>query len=69
MSEQASSNDDRTGAYQEAAIELGKGIAMGAVPFLGQAIDVYDTIESAVLLYKSDTPGAKEMPSSTCSWQ
>ncbi|MDT3312889.1 hypothetical protein QZR14_16155 [Pseudomonas sp. rhizo66] len=60
MSAQTSSNDDRTGAYQEAAIELGKGIAMGAVPFLGQAIDVYDTIESAVLLYKSDTPGAKE---------
>ena len=44
---------ERHEAYKEAAVELGKGIALGLVPFLGQAIDVYDTIESALTLYNA----------------
>jgi len=53
-------DDDRSAAYKEAALELGKGIALGAVPFLGQAIDAYDTIESSIVLYNSDSPSSKE---------
>jgi hypothetical protein len=30
------------------------------VPFLGQAIDAYDTVESCLTLYRSETPDAKE---------
>lgn len=52
--------DDRSAAYKEAAIELGKGIALGLVPFLGQAIDVYDTIESSVSLYRAQHDEDKE---------
>ena len=52
--------DDRSDAYKEAALELAKGIALGAVPFLGQAIDAYDTIESSIVLYNSDSPSSKE---------
>jgi hypothetical protein len=52
--------DDRSAVYKEAALELGKGIALGAVPFLGQAIDAYDTIESSIVLYNSDSPSSKE---------
>lgn len=48
------------GAYEEAAIELAKGIALGAVPFLGQAIDAYDTIESAIQVYQAPTAASKE---------
>ncbi|WP_151802454.1 hypothetical protein [Acinetobacter guillouiae] len=29
----------------DAVVEIGKAIALGAVPFAGQAIDIYDTIE------------------------
>ena len=47
--------EDRSAAYQEAAVELAKGIALGAVPFLGQAIDAYDTIESAIVLYNAES--------------
>lgn len=47
-------------AYKDAAIEVAKGIAMGAVPILGQAIDAYDTIESCIVLYNAETPDAKE---------
>lgn len=53
-------DEDRKAAYQEAAIELGKGIALGAVPFLGQAIDAYDTIESAIALYNAKETEATE---------
>jgi len=42
-------------AYTDAAVELGKSIAIGAVPFVGQAIDAYDTLESSWRIY-----GAKE---------
>lgn len=56
----AKGSADRTAAYQDAALEIGKGIALGAVPFLGQAIDAYDTIESCITLYNAETPGAKE---------
>lgn len=51
---------ERQEAYEEALIELAAGIAVGAVPFLGQAVDAYDTIESAVHLYNADTPARKE---------
>ncbi|MBX8491146.1 hypothetical protein K5D42_14900 [Pseudomonas cichorii] len=52
--------EDRSAAYQEAAVELAKGIALGAVPFLGQAIDAYDTIESSIVLYNAETTDGKE---------
>ncbi len=51
---------DRTEAYKEASIELGKGIALGLVPFVGQAIDAYDTVESAIALYQAGDDSAKE---------
>ncbi|SFP37358.1 hypothetical protein SAMN05216229_10230 [Geopseudomonas sagittaria] len=50
----------RQAAYQEAVTELAKGIALGAVPFLGQAIDAYDTVESAIRVYQSKTTSTKE---------
>ncbi|EJL96712.1 hypothetical protein PMI18_04632 [Pseudomonas sp. GM102] len=52
--------EDRSAAYQEAAVELAKGIALGAVPFLGQAIDAYDTIESSIVLYNAESTAGKE---------
>lgn len=52
--------EDRNAAYQEAAVELAKGIALGAVPFLGQAIDAYDTIESSIVLCNAKSAGGKE---------
>lgn len=51
---------DRKAAYKEAAVELAKGIAMGAVPFLGQAIDAYDTVESSITLYNAESAEGKE---------
>ena len=51
---------ERKAAYKEAAVELGKGIALGLVPFLGQAIDVYDTIESSISLYNAKKDDDKE---------
>ncbi|KPY57632.1 Uncharacterized protein ALO46_05038, partial [Pseudomonas syringae pv. solidagae] len=53
VTEGANGSEDRSDAYQEAAVELAKGIALGAVPFLGQAIDAYDTIESSIVLYNA----------------
>lgn len=47
-------------AYQEALTELAKGVALGAVPFLGQAIDAYDTVESAIVLYNAESADGKE---------
>ena len=52
--------DGHSAVYQEAAVELGKGIALGLVPFLGQAIDAYDTIESTLMLYNAKKPEDKE---------
>ena len=52
--------DDHRQAYKEAAIELGKGIAIGLVPFVGQAIDAYDTVESAIALYQANQQEQKE---------
>lgn len=52
--------EDRSAAYKEAAVELATGIALGAVPFLGQAIDAYDTIESAITLYNAESTAGKE---------
>lgn len=52
--------EDRSAAYKEAAVELATGIALGAVPFLGQAIDAYDTIESAITLYNAESTSGKE---------
>lgn len=40
-------------AISEATSELGKAIAIGCVPLVGQAIDAYDTIESLWNLYSS----------------
>ncbi|CEL29467.1 hypothetical protein [Pseudomonas fluorescens] len=59
MSEEAQT-EDRTAAYKEAAVELAKGIALGAVPFLGQAIDAYDTVESSIVLYNAETADGKD---------
>lgn len=53
-------DSERTAARQEAAVELGKAIALGLVPFLGQVIDAYDTIESAIALYHAADGEAKE---------
>lgn len=50
----------RRGAYEEAAIDLAKGIALGAVPFLGQAIDAWDTVESAIRLHRENSAAGKE---------
>lgn len=47
-------------AYIDAAEELGKSIAIGLVPFLGQAIDIYDTLESAWRIIGADSNEAKE---------
>ena len=61
MSETGAAVDgDRKKAHQEAATELGKGIALGLVPFLGQAIDAYDTIESSIALYQAKKGEDKE---------
>ena len=54
------SPEEREEAYKDAAIELGKGIALGLVPFLGQAIDAYDTIESSITLYNAQAEEDKE---------
>lgn len=51
---------DRREAYKEAAISVGKGIALGLVPFLAQAVDAYDTVQSVLVLDKAKTPEAKE---------
>ena len=51
---------EKAAAYKEASIEIGKGIALGLVPFLGQAIDIWDTVESSISVYNADTPDAKE---------
>jgi len=53
-------DEDRRAAYKEAAIELGKGIGIGLVPILGQAIDAYDTIESSIALYQAKAAEDKE---------
>ena len=52
--------DDHRQAYKEAAVELGKGIAIGLVPFVGQAIDAYDTVESAIALHQANQQEQKE---------
>ena len=54
------SQAQRQAAYEEAVVELAKGIALGAVPFLGQAIDAYDTVESAIRVYRSESTTDKE---------
>lgn len=51
---------DNQSAYNEALTELAKGIALGAVPFLGQAIDAYDTVESSIRLYNESSAEGKE---------
>lgn len=45
--------NDRSADYKEAALQVGKGIALGLLPFVGQAIDAWDTITSAIELYKA----------------
>jgi len=52
--------EERDAARQEAAVEFGKAIAMGLIPFVGQAIDAYDTIESAIALYRAREGEARE---------
>lgn len=51
---------ERQEAYKEAAAELATAIAMGFVPYLGQAIDLYDTIWSLVDLARAKTPEQKD---------
>lgn len=40
--------------------EIGTAVSTGQAPFLGQAINIYDTIESLTALHNSKTPAAKE---------
>ncbi len=47
-------------AYDDAVVELGIGIGIGLVPIIGQAIDAYDTIESAIALYTAEEGLEKE---------
>src|SRR3990167_7265949 len=54
------STGEKQAAYNEALTELAAGIALGAVPFLGQAIDAYDTVESCIHLYNEKTAQGKE---------
>lgn len=54
------STGEKQAAYNEALTELAKGIALGAVPFLGQAIDAYDTVEASIHLYNEKTAQGKE---------
>jgi hypothetical protein len=48
-------DDDLTSMFAEIAT----AVATGLVPFVGQAINIYDTIESLITLNNSDTPDAK----------
>jgi hypothetical protein len=43
---QGQTDAERAAALKDAAIELGTAIALGLVPYLGQAIDLYDTVAS-----------------------
>lgn len=52
--------DDRKAAYAEVAGQLATSIAMGVVPYLGQAIDLYDTIWALVDLGRAETPEQKD---------
>lgn len=54
MSDTTSSPEADRAAYQEAITEIGKGIALGLIPFLGQAIDIYDTLESLVCVHLAE---------------
>lgn len=47
-------------AYAEAAKEIGASIALGLVPFLAQAIDIYDTVESIWRIQGAKTLDTKE---------
>ena len=60
MSDDVEKDPEKSAAYREAAVEVSKGIALGMVPFLGQAIDIWDTIESSIVAYNAGTPDAKE---------
>ena len=51
----AGQDDDLTSMFAEIAT----AVATGLVPFVGQAINIYDTIESLITLNNSDTPDAK----------
>lgn len=51
---------DRQDAYKEAATQLGTAIAMGFVPYLGQAIDLYDTIWALIDLAGAETSEQKD---------
>lgn len=50
----------QTQAYTDAAWELGTSITIGAVPFVGQAVDAYDTIESCLHVYGAEKAEDKE---------
>lgn len=52
--------EERARALRDAGIELGQAIALGLVPYLAQAIDVYDTVESLWALHGAETEPAKE---------
>jgi len=51
---------ERNAAIKEAGLELGKAIALGMVPYLGQAIDIYDTVESLWVLHGAESEPAKD---------
>jgi hypothetical protein len=52
--------EERAQALKAAALELGQAIALGLVPYLAQAIDIYDTVESLWVLHGAETEPAKE---------
>jgi hypothetical protein len=45
----------KSAVIKGAAVQISKDIALGAVPYLGQAIDAYDTIESCITLHDDST--------------
>lgn len=51
---------DRQAAYAEAAGELATAIAVGFVPYVAQAIDLYDTIWSLIDLGSAETAEQKD---------
>ena len=58
--EQQRQNAERYAAYKDAAQELSLAIGLGLVPVLGQAVDIYDTLESIWRLRASQKPDATE---------
>jgi hypothetical protein len=59
VSPTASMEEGREGDLMAMVEEIGTAVAAGLVPFLGQAINVYDTIESLLTLHRSEGADAQ----------